>query len=404
MDRTTVALQYESIKTIDHLEDFCDRLVDSEVVAFDTEFVSETTYRPQLCLIQVATDDGLLATIDPLELSETRVFWDRLASGDHTVVAHAAREEIRFCYRYSGKRIENLFDTQLAAGFVGIEYPASLATLVSKLVGKTLPKGQTRTDWSMRPLTKAQTQYALSDVTELVEMYDRLSQRLDRRGRWDWLEEETELLQDKVIEYDTGQNWRRVSGSQSLPPRQLEIVRQLWIWREEVARRQDRLPRRILRDDLIIEIAKRNLTDVKKIRGIRGLERRNLADEYGNLAAAVIAAGEVPDDQLPERPRGHRKSVSPMLAQFLSTSMACLARSEALAPAIVGNNDDIKEFLGYELQRKELDPPPALLSGWRGDIVGQTLRRVLRGELAIRVEDVGLPQPLEFTEVDRDRN
>lgn len=391
-------MRHESIKTTDHLLDFCQRLSDSEIIAFDTEFVSETTYRPQLCLIQVATEDDLLATIDPLAIDSTQPFWQRLASGDHTVIAHAAREEIRFCYRYCGHGIANLFDTQLAAGFVGIEYPASLGTLVSKLVGKTLPKGETRTDWSMRPLTQAQIDYALLDVTELVEMYDVLSKRLTRRRRWDWLEEETDIRQEKVIEYDAGENWRRVSGSSNLQPRQLEIVRQLWLWREDLAEHLDRLPRRVLRDDLIIEIAKRGLTDVRKIKGIRGMERRALQDEYQNIADAVVTAMQTPENKLPVRARGSRKSVSPMLSQFLSTSMACLARSEALAPSIVGNADDVKEFLGHQLQPSKNDPTPALMKGWRGEIVGRTLQRVLKGELAIRVADVTQSQPLEFTE------
>ena len=391
-------MRHESIKTTDHLLDFCDRLAHSEIIAFDTEFVSETTYRPQLCLIQVATEDDLLATIDPLAIDSTKPFWNRLASGDHTVIAHAAREEIRFCYRYSGHAIANLFDTQLAAGFVGIEYPASLGTLVSKLVGKTLPKGETRTDWSRRPLTQAQIDYALLDVTELVEMYDILSTKLTDRKRWDWLEEETDIRQDKVIEYDTGENYRRVSGSNSLGPRQLEIVRQIWLWREDLAEHLDRLPRRVLRDDLIIEIAKRQLTDVQKIRGIRGLERRTLNGEYDRIAAAVQTAMKTPEEQLPKKSRGNRRSVSPMLSQFLSTSMACLARSEALAPSIVGNTDDVKEFLGHQLQPGDADPQAALMKGWRGEIVGKTLGRVLRGELAIRVADVTQSQPLEFTD------
>lgn len=391
-------LRHESIKTTDHLLEFCDRLADSEIIAFDTEFVSETTYRPQLCLIQIATDDGLLAIIDPQAMDSTKPFWDILSAGDHTVIAHAAREEIRFCHRYCGHGIANLFDTQLAAGFVGIEFPASLGTLVSKLVGKTLPKGETRTDWSMRPLTDAQIEYALLDVTELVAMYKKLSRRLTERKRWDWLEEETDIRQDKVIAYDNGENWRRVSGSSNLPPRQLETVRQLWLWREDLAEHLDRLPRRVLRDDLIIEIAKRGLTDVKKIRGIRGLERRNLTDEYQRIADAVRIALETPEEELPRRPRGNRKSVAPMLSQFLSTSMACLARSEELAPSIVGNTDDVKEFLGHELQPTSKDSTPALMKGWRADIVGKTLQKVLRGELAIRVADVNQTQPLEFTQ------
>jgi ribonuclease D len=392
-------LQYESIKTTAHLQEFCEKISQCEVIAFDTEFVSETTYRPVLCLIQVATDDGSLAIIDPIGMESTAAFWELIASGNYTVLAHAAREETRFCYRYSGKPIGGLFDTQLAAGFVGLEYPASLGTLVSRLVGKTLPKGETRTDWERRPLTKGQIDYALADVTELIEMYHKLADELDRRDRWDWLDEECDLRQLQIIEAETRENWRRVAGASGLSPRQLEIVRQLWLWREAQAKSLDRLPKRILRDDLIIELARHGWTDVRKIRAIRGLERRHLNDQYEEMAQAVERGLATPDNQLPNRTRGNRKSVSPMLSQFLSTSMACISRQQDLAPSIVGNTDDVKEFLGAELEPDPKDPTPVLRKGWRGEIVGPTLRKVLDGELSIRVVNVREPQPLEFAEV-----
>ncbi len=229
-------MQHESINTVDHLRQFCDEIADLPIIAFDTEFVSEDTYRPKLCLIQVAAGDRL-AIIDPIELSETTPFWELLAQPGRTVIAHAAREESRFCYRFTGKPIAGLFDTQLAAGFVGMEYPASLATLVQRLVNKTLPKGETRTDWSRRPLSRDQIHYALNDVCDLGEMYSQLSAMVDKLDRQAWLEEETANFQQKVIDAETRENWRRVSGSSGLNPRQLEAVRQLWLWREDRAPR-----------------------------------------------------------------------------------------------------------------------------------------------------------------------
>src|SRR5690606_26737123 len=145
------------------LEALCAEIAQCRFVGFDTEFVSEDSYRPELCLIQVAFGDRL-AIIDPYRVETTDPFWEVLAEPGRIVIAHAAREEIRFCYRFSGKPIAGLFDTQLAAGFVGMEYPASLATLVQRLVGKTLPKGETRTNWRHRPLTPDQITYALHDV------------------------------------------------------------------------------------------------------------------------------------------------------------------------------------------------------------------------------------------------
>lgn len=365
------------------------------MIGFDTEFVSEDCYRPQLCLIQVAAGDHL-AIIDPIPADETQAFWDLLATPGRTVIAHAAREECRFCYRYTGKPIAGLFDTQLAAGFVGMEYPASLGTLVSRLVGKTLPKGETRTNWRHRPLSKEQITYALHDVTDLEEMWRKLSVMVADLGRESWLVEEEEVFQQKVIDAETRENWRRVSGSSGLKPRQLETIRQLWLWREERARDTDTLPRRVMRDDLMVELAKRGSSDASKIRTIRGLERRGFHSHYEDIADAIQVALDTPDEDLPRKPRGSRRVVSPMLSQFLSTSIACISRQHKLAPPIVGNAEDVRELLGHELDRRDHDPTPSLLKGWRGEIVGKTFRQLLAGDLAIRVADVTETQPLEF--------
>ncbi len=390
-------MQYESINTADHLQEFCAEISECPLIGFDTEFVSEDSYRPQLCLIQVVAGDRL-AIIDPFPMEQTEVFWQLLTEPGRTVIAHAAREEARFCYRYTGKPIAGLFDTQLAAGFVGMEYPASLGTLVQRLVNKTLPKGETRTNWARRPLTRDQIIYALHDVTDLQSMYEKLSGMVNDLDRQSWLEEETAVFQQKVIDAETRENWRRVSGCSGLNPRQLETVRQLWIWRENRAKETDRLPRRVMRDDLIVELARRGSADQKKVRGIRGMERRGYNDHYADIAEAIQIALDTPDEELPRRPRGSRRVVSPMLSQFLSTSIACISRQHRLAPPIVGNTDDVRELLGYELDHRKGDPTPSLLSGWRGEIVGKTFRKILAGELAIRVADLKEAQPLEFIE------
>ena len=309
----SLALRYEFIKTIDELDDFCREIAVFPVIGFDTEFVSEDRYRPQLCLIQVAAA-GRLAIIDPFALDQTERFWQLLAEPGRTVVAHAAREEVRFCYRFTGKPIAGLFDTQLAAGFVGMEYPASLGTLVQRLVGKTLPKGETRTNWRHRPLSKEQLQYALQDVVDLEAMYGQLSDMIAELGRESWVAEEIESFQAKVIEAETSENWRRVSGCSGLKPRQLEIVRQLWRWRDDLARRTDRVPRRLLRDDLIVELARRGSSDIRKIRSLRGMERRSFSQHYPEIAAAIQTALETLEDELPRKAQGGKRIVSPMLS------------------------------------------------------------------------------------------
>lgn len=388
-------MNYESITTHAHLLEFCDKISSESAIGFDTEFVSEDCYRPELCLVQVAAGEHL-AIIDPYPVGDTQAFWDLLVEPGRTVIAHAAREEIRFAYRFTGKPIAGLFDTQLAAGFVGIEYPASLATLVQRLVGETLAKGETRTNWRHRPLTREQLTYALKDVTTLHEMHAKLKAEIDDRDRMSWVVEETQQLQEKVIQAEEAENWQRVRGSSGLKPRQLEIVRQLWLWREEVARSKDRLPRRVMRDDLIVELAKKGTTDTKNIRGIRGMQYRNFHDQYEAIASAIQTALDTPDADLPQRARGRARTASPMLSQFLSTSIACISRQHSLAPSIVANSDDVKDLLAYELTPRRGTSTPALLQGWRGEIVGKSFRDLLAGKLAIRIADVDEDQPLEF--------
>jgi len=390
-----ITLNFEFIDSANALDHLCTRLASKSCIAFDTEFVSEDRYRPQLCLIQVAAED-IVAIIDPFPIERTEPFWDLLAQPGRTVIAHAAREEVRFCYRYTGKKIAGLFDTQLAAGFVGLEFPASLANLVQRLLGKTLPKGETRTNWRTRPLTEAQLRYAAHDVTDLEAMHVKLAASIERAGRRSWLDEESELVQDRTIEAENSESWRRVSGGSGLPIRQLEIIRQLWRWRDKRAQKLDIPARRVMRDDLIIELAKRQVSDVKHIRAIRGMEHRQFVDHYDEIARAIETALNADESTLPRRPRGTREVVSPMLSQFLATSIACVSRQHKMAPMIVGNTDDVRELIGYELDHHAGDELPSLLQGWRGEIVGAPFRDLLAGKLAIRVANVRESQPLEF--------
>lgn len=393
-------MEYETIQDDHGLSRMLEYLSDRAVLAFDTEFVSEDRYRPELCLIQIASGTKLFI-VDPLAGCDTQPFWDFIAAPGRTVIAHAAREECGFCYRFTGQKIAGLFDVQLAAGFIGIEYPISLGNLVQRLRGKVLPKGESRTNWRYRPLSTSQLEYALHDVTELEAMFEILKNEVAQLGRQAWVDEETDVIQESVIEREEAQRWRRVSGSNGLPPRGMEILRQLWLWREGRARETDQPARRILRDDLMVELSKRQFSSIDKIRGLRGMERRGLVAQYEEIAAAIERGLQTPDQELPRRPRSSRRVVSTMLTQFLSTSIACVCRQHKMAPSIVGNSEDVRDLLAYELERgdspdSEIEDLPNLLKGWRGKVVGKSFRDLLDGKLAIRVTNKYDDQPLEF--------
>ena len=195
---------------------FCQELADAPAIAFDTEFVSEDTYRPELCLIQVACGDRL-AVIDTMAVKDVTPFWRWLVAPGHETIVHAGREEMLFCIDAVGAAPTGLFDLQIAAGLVGFEYPAGYGALLFKLLGERLEKGETRTDWRRRPLSERQLIYALDDVRHLEAMRAALGKRLTALGRVEWLETETAAWQDDVRATRGRERWWKVSGISGLP-------------------------------------------------------------------------------------------------------------------------------------------------------------------------------------------
>ncbi len=277
---------FEHITTDQQLRQFCHELASAPSIAFDTEFVSEHSYRPQLCLIQVAAGERM-AVIDPQAVSDVTPFWEWLAAPGHETLVHAGREELLFCLAAVGQPPHDLFDVQIAAGLVGHEYPAGYGSLMYKLLGTRLHKGETRTDWRRRPLTASQISYALDDVRYLGPMAEKLRSRLQQLERSEWLAGEMDSWQADVAATRTQERWWKVSGTSGLSRRNLAVVRELWRWREQEAEKRDWPVRRVLRDDLIIELAKRKGTDPKHIRSLRGMERRDLDRALPQLAAAI---------------------------------------------------------------------------------------------------------------------
>src|SRR5438067_1301632 len=182
-------VQYDFITSDQHLRDYCQAIAAAPVVAFDTEFVSEHSYQPELCLIQLAAE-GRLAIVDPLEVQDLSPLWELLTAPERETLVHAGREEYRFLLRHAGRPPARWFDVQIAAGLIGMEYPASYGTLSARLLGKTISKDETRTDWRRRPLTERQLEYALLDVADLEAIRDVLHSRLNELGRTAWVASE----------------------------------------------------------------------------------------------------------------------------------------------------------------------------------------------------------------------
>lgn len=392
-------IPFEHITTDKGLREFCERVKDCKFIGFDTEFVSENRYRPELCLLQIAAD-GEYAIVDTLAVKDVRPFWNLLVGGSHVTIVHAAREEFLFCYRACHKRPQHLFDVQLGAGMTGLEYPASYGNLVSKLLGERIDKGETRTDWMRRPLSKRQIDYALSDVVYLQSLYDNVSSKLKSLGRKHWFDEEMDEWQSALERTESEPQWQRVSGITSLNRRALAIVRELWIARDQEAKKKNRSPKRVLPDDLIVELAKRGTPDPERLRAIRGFESRVARSMTGPIAAAIKQANKIPENELPKRmPRGKTMNLG-LLGQFLTTALNVVCKSESIAPNIVGTAQDVRTMAAWRLGMMELSSDPELAVGWRSEIVGQLIDRVLDGTIAIRVDDPKSENPLRLEYLD----
>jgi len=376
------------------LRELVRRLSDQPHVAFDTEFVSEHTYRSQLCLLQVAAP-GVLAVVDTLAVPELDAFWRLLAEPGRTTVVHAGREEMGFILHAIRTRPATLFDVQVAAGLVDHDYPAGYAAIVRRFLSLPTNKGETRTDWRKRPLTTAQLEYAVDDVRHLETLWRTLGDRLDRLGRTAWMQEEMASWQDDVEESFVRKRWRRVSGLNGLSRRELALVRELWHWRDQVAEERDMPPRRVLRDDLLVELAKRKSADERDIAAVRGMQRSDLRHILGGLADALQRGLAVPDDECPggERHRAPPPQLA-MLGQFLATAVAGMCRQMALAPALVGTSSDMRDLLAHKLGYHAGDREPLLATGWRREVVGDLVDDLLAGRASLRIGDVRSHDPL----------
>ncbi|MFM9059663.1 MAG: ribonuclease D [Planctomycetaceae bacterium] len=385
---------FEIVADETRLRDLVDRLATQPHVAFDTEFVSEHTYRSQLCLVQVAAP-GVLAVIDTLAVPDLGPFWRLLAEPGRTTIVHAGREEMGFILQGIQDRPSNLFEVQVAAGLVDHDYPAGYAAVVRRFLGLPTNKGETRTDWRKRPLSDAQLAYAVDDVRHLEELWRMLEARLEKLGRTTWMAEEMRSWQDEVEESFVRKRWRRVSGLGNLSRREMAVARELWHWRDAVAEQRDMPPRRVLRDDLLVELAKRKDADERQISLIRGMQRSDLRHILRGLAEAIDRGLSLPESELPGGER-HRPPPAQLnvLGQFCATAIAGECRRKHLAPALVGTASDMRDLLAHRLGHGADERPPLLATGWRKEVVGDLVDDLLSGRAALRIGDVRGHDPL----------
>ena len=388
------------IDTVAELDGLVAHLRDSGRFAFDTEFVSEDTFEPVLCLIQVATADRLVA-VDPLAPGlDIGPLWEAVLDPELEVVMHAAGEDLRICRLVNGRLPTRVYDTQVAAGLAGFGYPMSLVNLVHQVVGVSLSGSETRTDWRRRPLSDAQITYALDDVAHLLTVADRIDDRLRDWGRADWAEAEfiaaIEVVRRRVEE----DRWRRLPGAGGLSRRGLEAARRLYLWRTEAAREANRPLRQLLRDDLLVGIARRLPKSKRDLEALRDFNRPALVARSREILDVIAEAQGVSEELLPEP--SERMDDLPgmsMLTSLLNATMAHCAARHQISTGLVGTTNDLKTLVRWHLDGQPTDQRPDLLRDWREEVCGRDLLGVLEGRVALRIDDLGAEVPVALEPV-----
>jgi ribonuclease D len=372
---------------------------DSPWIALDTEFIAEKKYQSQLCLIQIAAE-GVLAIIDPQTLENLTPFWEFLCNSEHEVLVHACRSEMEFCHRAIGCVPEKVFDVQLAAGFVGEEYPSSFGALLSRYLQISIPKAETRTDWARRPLSPRQIDYALNDVRYLNPLTKRLKKKLAELQRMLWYQNEIHDILVRLARDFQTPRWRVLAGVNNLPRRELAIVRELWCWRDAVTRKYNIAPGLLLRDDLILELARRKSPDPLRISAIRGMQRKDILRHLPEISAAILAGLECDESELPEPiVRLKTKSYTQMV-QLLYSGLAMLCHQNGIAVNVVATQTDVHDMIASRFGIHDSQTPLKLAHGWRAMIVGHFLDDLLDGNIAICIDKRNPEEPLQFVRFD----
>ncbi len=369
------------IVTTSDLRAACAELATSEFITIDTEFLRETTFWPELCLIQMASP-ALEVLVDPLAKGlDLAPFFELMANPAVLKVFHAARQDIEIVHHLGGLVPHPIFDTQVAAMVCGFGDSVSYDQLVQRVKGVQIDKSSRFTDWSRRPLTDKQLDYALADVTHLRDVYLALKAQLEREGRTSWLRDEMNILEaPETYDLHPDDAWQRLK-MRLKKPQELAVLKLIAAWREREARARNVPRSRIVKDDTIYEIAQQQPRDAEAMSRLRTVPKG--WERSANGAAvleAVNAALALPKSELPAIPR-HAPVPEGVAAatELLKVLLKLTAEKHGVAAKILANTDDL-EKIAMAGEKAEV----AALSGWRRELFGDTALALIRGDVALR--------------------
>ncbi len=371
------------------LESLCHTLRQSPRLAVDTEFVGEDTFVPRLELIQVATATTA-AVIDfpAVQASGSLdVFWELICETKIEKIFHAGRQDLDLFAIHAGQIPKPFFDTQIAAAMVGYGAQIAYANLVQRLLGTRLAKAHTFTNWSARPLSDGQISYALEDVEFLLSIHTHLQDRLRTLGRLDWVSEEFARLETAVGEKsrEPQERYQRIRGWDTLKPKGAAVLRELAAWREAEARRRN-VPRgRVMRDEVLLQLARHPPKSINDLRGLRGVHSSEIDRQGAQLLAAITSALALPPSAWPEVPSERKPDPeSTGIVELLQAVLKARSAEEGIAPTIVATSADLQTLVEAKQNRTALDVP--ILRGWRRQLAGDLLLQVLDGSVIITVD------------------
>ncbi|MFC5760604.1 MULTISPECIES: ribonuclease D [unclassified Rhizobium] len=381
------------IETTADLAAACKELAKSDFITIDTEFLRETTFWPELCLIQMASPT-VEVLVDPLAKDiDLSPFFELMANPNVLKVFHAARQDIEIIFNRGNLIPHPIFDTQVAAMVCGFGDSVSYDQLISRTKNVHIDKSSRFTDWSRRPLSDKQLEYALADVTHLRDAYLYLKAELEREGRASWLREEMDILESRET-YDIHPDdaWQRLK-LRLRKPQELAILKFVAAWREREARSRNVPRSRVLKDDAIYEIAQQQPKDAEALGRLRTIPKGWERSAAGTaVLEAVNAALALPRSDMPHVPRQAQPPEGAAAAvELLKVLLKLISEKHGVAPKVIANSDDLDK-IAAEGEKAEV----AAMHGWRRDLFGEPALQLIRGEIALRfagrkVETVALP-------------
>jgi len=371
----------QPITTTRKLAEACARMARHPFVTVDTEFLRESTYYPKLCVAQMAsTDEAVVidALADGVDLA---AFFALMADANVVKVFHAARQDIEICWHEAGIIPAPIVDTQVAAMVLGYGDSISYDQLVQRITGDNLDKSHRFTDWTRRPLSEAQLAYAISDVTHLRDVYLKLSADLEKRGRSDWMRDEMKVLTSPdTYRFEPEHAWERLK-TRVRKPKELAVLIEVAAWREREAQARD-VPRgRVLKDDVIGDIAIQAPTTIERLGGLRSLPRGFERSKWGEAIVQAVKHGLARDPKgLPRLERPRPAANGQATVELLKVLLRMTAERHGVAAKVIATVDDLDRIAADDAA----DVPA--LHGWRRELFGEKALALKRGRLALSIE------------------